>query len=249
MPVDTQEPSDARGSLEEARFLADASALLASSFDYRATLAAVARRAVPVLADACVVDLLEAGALRRLERSAAVRQALQTREVVVTSTGARSTMIVPLVARDAVLGVITLVVAQSGRRYSEASVATARDLAARAAKAIDNARLFERAQEALRSREDALTSVSHDLRSPLLGILLTVETMLRTARRENRGKAAEQLERVRRGALQMHRMIDDLLPTAQAASAQATPVASADKGGPRPAAAPADAKPDSDLTP
>ena len=85
--------------------------------------------------------------------------------------------------------------------------------------------------------------------------MLTVETMLRTARRENRRKAAEQLERVRRGALQIQRMIDDLLPTAPAASAQATSVAGADKGAPRPAAAtrPGDATlasdPDPDLTP
>ena len=66
MLVDMQEQSDAHVLLEEARFLADASAMLASSFDYRATLAAVARRAIPVLADVCVVEILDAGELHRL---------------------------------------------------------------------------------------------------------------------------------------------------------------------------------------
>ncbi|HEY4012826.1 MAG TPA: response regulator [Polyangiaceae bacterium] len=49
---------------EEVRrdFLAQAGAVLASSLDYRATLAAVARLAVPQLADWCSVDLLEPGA-------------------------------------------------------------------------------------------------------------------------------------------------------------------------------------------
>jgi hypothetical protein len=49
-----------------ARFLAEASAELASSLDYETTLAAVARLAVPRLADWCVVYILEGRALRNL---------------------------------------------------------------------------------------------------------------------------------------------------------------------------------------
>ncbi len=52
---------------EAQRFLAEASAELASSLDYRATLASVARLAVPGLADWCAVDVLEAdGSINRL---------------------------------------------------------------------------------------------------------------------------------------------------------------------------------------
>jgi PAS domain S-box-containing protein len=48
-------------------FLADVSTLLASSLDYETTLAAVARMAVPHVADWCVVDMLEpGGGTRRL---------------------------------------------------------------------------------------------------------------------------------------------------------------------------------------
>ncbi len=43
-----------------AAFLAEASALLASSLEYESTLASIARLAVPVLADWCVVDVLDA---------------------------------------------------------------------------------------------------------------------------------------------------------------------------------------------
>ena len=42
------------------RFLAEASAALAESLDYRTTLAEVARLAVPFLADWCTVDVVEA---------------------------------------------------------------------------------------------------------------------------------------------------------------------------------------------
>src|SRR5262249_16561398 len=44
---------------EFARFFADAGATLAESLDYRATLAKVARLAVPFIADMCVVDVVE----------------------------------------------------------------------------------------------------------------------------------------------------------------------------------------------
>ena len=48
---------------------------------------------------------------------------------------------VPLVARERVLGVITWVAAESDRRYTDADLAFAEDLARRAAVAIDNAEL------------------------------------------------------------------------------------------------------------
>jgi PAS domain S-box-containing protein len=50
------------------RFLSEASAVLASSLDYEATLRNVARLAVPTLADWCMVDLVQPhGELRRVE--------------------------------------------------------------------------------------------------------------------------------------------------------------------------------------
>ncbi|KFE68889.1 PAS domain-containing sensor histidine kinase [Hyalangium minutum] len=51
-----------------ARFLSEASAVLASSLDYEATLRNVARLAVPSLADWCLVDLMQAdGSFKRVE--------------------------------------------------------------------------------------------------------------------------------------------------------------------------------------
>src|SRR5262249_16433950 len=53
---------------EKLEFLAQASAALAASFDYHATMAAVAGLAVPVIADVCIVDLDDRdGELRRLK--------------------------------------------------------------------------------------------------------------------------------------------------------------------------------------
>ena len=66
----------------------------------------------------------------------------------IAAQGIRSYIIVPLLARERVLGAITLVHAESGRRYAVEDVRLAEELARRAAVAIDNARLFHETEEA-----------------------------------------------------------------------------------------------------
>jgi PAS domain S-box-containing protein len=81
--------------------------------------------------------------------------------------GARSVIVVPLISRGEPLGGLTLVYAESGRRYGEAEVLLAEELGRRAAQAIDNARLYQEAKRAIRTRDDLLAVVSHDLKNPL----------------------------------------------------------------------------------
>lgn len=71
--------------------------------------------------------------------------------------GPRSSMLVPLIARDRTLGVISFISAESGRRYSEADLAVAEELAGKAALAVDNARLFHEIQRG-RDQLDAILS-------------------------------------------------------------------------------------------
>src|SRR5207253_1773824 len=54
----------------------------------------------------------------------------------------RSNILVPLIARNRTLGVLTLATAESGRSYSEDDLVLAADLARRAAVAVDNAGLY-----------------------------------------------------------------------------------------------------------
>src|SRR5262245_42966371 len=65
-----------------------------------------------------------------------------------------------------------------------------------------------------RARDDVLSLVSHDLRSPLMGIVLATETLLRIMEPEGRGNERTQLERIRRSAQEMRRLIDDLVDAA-----------------------------------
>lgn len=64
----------------------------------------------------------------------------------------RSYMIMPLVTRGRTLGAISFISAESRRRYGEAYLELAEELARRAALAVDNARLYEEAQREIAER-------------------------------------------------------------------------------------------------
>lgn len=73
----------------------------------------------------------------------------------------RSALTVPLVARDRVLGVITWVAAESGRRYTSEDVALAEELATRAAVSLDNSELHSQTLAAAVQLQNAV--LPHDL--------------------------------------------------------------------------------------
>ncbi|HET7565927.1 MAG TPA: CHASE3 domain-containing protein [Gemmatimonadaceae bacterium] len=75
------------------------------------------------------------------------------------SLGLTSYMVVPLVIRDDVLGALTFIAAESGRRYTPRDLELATDLAHRAAMAIDNARLFRDVEEARQHMEQQATEL------------------------------------------------------------------------------------------
>ncbi|HEX8692545.1 MAG TPA: GAF domain-containing sensor histidine kinase [Longimicrobium sp.] len=128
--------------------------------------------------------------------------------------GLRSFMVAPLIARGRVLGTITLgATADSGRRYGAADLAHAEEVAKRAAIAIDNARLYGQAQQAIRAREAVLAVVSHDLRNPLASILLNATMVLDTKGLDP--WVADSLEQVVDSVEQTNRLITDLLDVAR----------------------------------
>jgi PAS domain S-box-containing protein len=65
----------------------------------------------------------------------------------VLEVGTRSAMVVPLRARDRVLGTLTLAISDTTRRYDEDDLALAADIGRRAGLAVDNAQLYGREHE------------------------------------------------------------------------------------------------------
>jgi PAS domain S-box-containing protein len=74
---------------------------------------------------------------------------------IMRKLGLRSYMVVPMVARGRNHGAITLVSAESGRRYEESDLRLAEELARRTALAVDNAKLYEAAQREIAERREA----------------------------------------------------------------------------------------------
>jgi PAS domain S-box-containing protein len=97
--------------------------------------------------------------------------------------GFTSYMCLPMVARGHTLGTITLVTAESGRRYDKADLAFGEDIASRAAIALDNARLYRGAQDAIRARDQFLSIASHELKTPLTSLIGYIDLMQRRAAR------------------------------------------------------------------
>jgi PAS domain S-box-containing protein len=91
----------------------------------------------------------------------------------------RSVMLVPLVARGRAFGVVTFGMSESGRRYTEDDLHLAIEVTHRAAVSIDNAHLYHEAQEAARAREEFVSLVSHELKTPLTVIKGYIQVMER----------------------------------------------------------------------
>ena len=126
--------------------------------------------------------------------------------------GLASMLVVPLQARGRTLGALTLARTGAAAPYGPDDVEPARELARRAALAVDNARLYEEARQAARARDEVLAVVSHDLRNPLHAVLLA-STVLEdfSAPEQWTDRDRQQLRVIRRSAEQMTGLIQDLV--------------------------------------
>ncbi len=131
---------------------------------------------------------------------------------VLTELGLRSYMAVPLIARGKIIGVLLLVMLDSGRLFDHDDLTLAVDLARTASLSVDNARLYRQAQQATRARDDVLGIVSHDLRNPIHTIHMSASFLLETAATGlPPTKLAPQLGIIRRSAMRANTLIGDLL--------------------------------------
>jgi signal transduction histidine kinase len=124
-----------------------------------------------------------------------------------------SWLTVPLSTGKTPLGAIVFVFAESGRHYSADDVSLGQLLASRAALAVQNAQLYSETQDALRTRDEVLAIVSHDLRNPLHAISTSAELLLEM--RDDEKKRRHYLQVISRAGNSMKRLIEDLLDVAR----------------------------------
>jgi signal transduction histidine kinase len=127
----------------------------------------------------------------------------------------RAFMMVPLRSRGRSIGLFSCG-SFGGRRYGERDLALAKDVAARAALALDNAILYRNAQEANRLKEDFLATLSHELRTPLNALLGWTHILKMPSVDEATRRRA--LESIERNARAQSVLINDLLDVSRVIS-------------------------------
>lgn len=119
-----------------------------------------------------------------------------------------STMNVPLLSHDKVLGVMGLVSTHPSRSFNEDDLALAQEIGRRAASAVEKARLYAQAQAANRAKDQFLAVLSHELRTPLTPVLMAVQALAESGLPP---ELADTFAMIRRNVELEARLIDDLL--------------------------------------
>jgi len=129
----------------------------------------------------------------------------------------RSYLAVPVVSRSGeVLGVLFFGHSRVGV-FTRRAERLATGIAAQAAIAIDNARLYGEARDAVRARDQFLSMASHELRTPLAAIKATAQAALRASSRGMLDKARSErsLRTIASSTDHVARLASDLLDVAR----------------------------------
>jgi PAS domain S-box-containing protein len=125
--------------------------------------------------------------------------------------GIGSAVTLPLIARGQVLGAMTMIRAASAVPYSAADLPFLEELARRAALSVDNARLLDEANEAVRLRDDFLAMASHDMRTPLSVILANIQLARRKLSAGQHAEASRHMESAERTTQKMTGLVGELM--------------------------------------
>ena len=128
---------------------------------------------------------------------------------VLRELGLRSFLAVPLVSRERTIGALTFASTRARREYTAEDISYAQEIAARAALAIENARLYKRAREVNQAKDEFLATLSHELRTPLTPILGWTH-MIRSGRL-NETEIGRGVRVIEKNSQSLSRLINDLL--------------------------------------
>jgi PAS domain S-box-containing protein len=206
-------------------FLAEASMILASSFDYRRSLSMLADMMVPFFSDWCAIYLIGEGEREQLvtRKGDLLHEAVakltgenthdkrrerffgdiahgKERSLLIpenAAAGVQSFLAVPIQVRGQVLGLFQFATHELGRILRAEDLSMAEELGRRAGIALDNAQLYETAQKAIQTRDEFLSIASHELKTPMTSLKLQVQMTRRMVDPvENKVPSAARLAKV-----------------------------------------------------
>ncbi len=217
------------------KVLAEATAILSRSIDYRTTLRHIAEVCIPRIADFCIVQIVQDSgkvetteiATSNLEQESLLRDTAKLylsdpktptlsasiihsgqsllipdfsetvyRRIAsddelisrVMRMGIRSFVGTPIHHQGKVIGALLAGSVIPSRRYGKYELRIFEELADRAGFAIENARLYSEAREAVQTRDEFLSIASHELRTPLTSLSLQLQVFTRELKK---GKSPE----------------------------------------------------------
>jgi K+-sensing histidine kinase KdpD len=191
--------------------------------DYRQYLRAMGvPRRTSQSVSALVIRTGEPKLVSEIAPNALVEQADEALKPLVAKLNVHSFAVVPIRARQATIGTLSLLRSGPDRGYTSEDLTLLADLADRAGLAIENARLYDDLERRVRRRTADLQaaneeleafsySVAHDLRAPLRSIDGFSQALYEDCGDRLGPDGIGHLTRVRRAAQHMGRLIDDLL--------------------------------------
>ena len=182
-----------------------------------ATFAGDVGKALPDVPEA-LVRIMQTGEPALVGSSSALYSYIASRQA---DGAGRNLVFLPLVSRGQTIGVAAAISAVNNP-FTAADVSLFGELARRASLSVDNARLYQESQQAVRAREEVLAIVSHDLRNPLSAVILgsSMLQMSPTMADED----SEQLETIEASAKRMNRLIADLLDVTRLEGGKRLPI-------------------------
>lgn len=136
-------------------------------------------------------------------------------ELLLKEMRIRSLVRVPIREGDRLIGVLTLARTSEDRNYTDVDLTLATSVGDRLAATLRNARLYSELQQALRTRDQVTSIVSHDLRNPVHTVRMASSLLLDTGDELDPPAARKNLMVIHRSALNMSRLLEDLLDVAK----------------------------------
>ena len=136
--------------------------------------------------------------------------------------GINSSMSVPLIRHDDLVGVLNLNETGGSRQFTTEDLSALGFFAEHAAIAIANAKLFEQERETIarledldRLKSDFVATISHELKTPLTAIIGSAQTLARRRERMNEEQQGNLVTMIERQGNRLLRLVEDVLTAAR----------------------------------